>query len=179
MYKALPYFVLAASLLLAPACKDEPEEDFITESDIVGSWTIAEFDNTYQVTGTFGGEDLDESGVSKISDSNLQFEFNGNGSWRSTGEYRVTVTTDDEQQITDNNGIGSGNWSFRQDTLFLTGLINYNETGYFSEAQPLVLTSFAKDQYLNFDSRMDATEADEELNIALRTRADYRIVLQR
>ena len=178
MLKSIPY-VFAFAILCLASCKKETSEDFITESDILGTWAVAEFNNDYRVSGTYSGRDVNESGRSAISQSDLQFEFNPNGSWRSTGTYTVTVTTADDQQTSQQDGMGSGNWSFRQDTLFLTGLISYNETGFFREDQPLALTTFQKDRSLDFGTRLDATETDEDLNISLRTRSDYTIALER
>ena len=178
MLRSIPYLFALLVLTLA-SCKKEAGEDFITESDIIGSWAVASFDNDYRVSGTYSGREVNESGSSAISDSDLQFEFDPNGSWRSSGTYTVTVTTADDRQIGQHDGMGSGNWSFRQDTLFLTGLITYNETGFFREQQPLALTAFQKERSLDFVTRLDATETDAELNINLRTRSDYKIALQR
>lgn len=178
MLKSIPYVLLLTVLSLA-SCKKDVGEDFLTESDIQGAWAVAQFNNEYRVSGTYSGRPVEESGRSTISESDLQFVFNANGSWNSSGAYTVTVTTADDQQTTRREGMGSGNWRFRQDTLFLTGLITYNETGFFREDQPLALTAFQKDRSLDFGTRLDATETDEDLNISLRTRSDYTIELQR
>ena len=178
MLKSIPYLLLLTVLSLA-SCKQDDGEDFLTESDIVGSWAVPQFDNTYRVSGTYSGRDVEESGRSAISQSDLQFVFNANGSWQSSGTYTIVVTTEDDQQTSQRDGMGSGNWMFRQDTLFLTGLITYNETGFFRENQPLALTAFQKERSLDFGTRLDATETDPDLNISLRTRSDYTIELQR
>ncbi|WP_157976049.1 hypothetical protein [Lewinella sp. IMCC34191] len=166
-------------LLLFSACKDKGEDDFLTESDIIGTWQITEFDNAYQLSGTFAGEPVDDQGESRISNSDLQMIFLDNGRWQSTGGFTLTVTTPEEQQISDRTGMGTGTWSFSQDTLFVSGLQHYNETGYFKDRQPLVLNGFKRDISLDLGTTVDVTESDENYGIRIRTVSRYDISMER
>ncbi len=170
---------LSCLILILPACRNGGEDQFLTESDIIGVWVVTEFDNNYRLTGSFAGQELDESGQSQITDSDLQLIFTDNGRWQSSGNFTATVTTGNERQVTEQSGIGAGSWSFSQDTLYMTGLRSYNETGYFMEDQPLVLNSFEKQQMLDFGSFMDVTESDEAFNVNIRTRSNFDILLVR
>ena len=166
-------------LLLSTGCRDKEEEVFLTESDVLGTWLVSEFDNDYQISGTFGGEPLNEQGQSRISESDLQLIFLDNGRWQSTGTFVGTVTTEKEQQVREYEGVGSGTWSFSRDTLYVSGLRTYNETGYFAERQPFTLSSFEKERSLDFTTLLDATESEPSFGIEMRTRANYTLSLIR
>ena len=166
-------------LLLSTGCGDKEEEEFLTESDVLGTWLVSEFDNEYHLTGSFGGEPLNERGQSRISDSDLQLVFLDNGRWQSTGSFTGTVTMDKERQEREYTGVGSGTWSFSRDTLYVTGLQTYNETGYFAERQPFTLTSFEKERGLDFTTLLDATESEPSFGIEIRTQANYTLSLIR
>ncbi|PPK85267.1 hypothetical protein CLV84_2159 [Neolewinella xylanilytica] len=176
MSKILP-FLLFSLVLVYPSC--EKDKEIITESDILGTWIVTEFDNTYQLSGTFAGESVTERGESRISDSDLQMIFLDNGRWQSTGNFTATITTGTERQVREVPGIGSGTWSFSRDTLYVVGLRSYNETGYFASPQPLVLESFEKGLTLDFKTYLDATESEEAFGIDIRTQANYDLLLVR
>ncbi|MGB3798495.1 MAG: hypothetical protein WA952_01700 [Lewinella sp.] len=174
-----PLLALATLLLLLSACQDKGEDDFLTEADFIGTWQILAFDNAYQLSGTFAGEAVNDQGQSRISDSDLQMIFLDNGRWQSTGDFTLTVTTPEEQQVTQRSGMGSGTWSFSQDTLYVSGLQHYNETGYFQEKQPLVLNSFERGLSVDLGATVDVTESDTTYGINIRTVSRYDISLER
>ena len=166
-------------ILFGTGCRDKEEEVFLTESDVLGTWLVTAFDNDYRITGTFGGEPLDQSGQSRISDSDLQLVFLDNGRWQSAGDFTATVTTENDRQSREHTGVGAGTWSFSRDTLYMTGLRSYNETGYFAESQPFALSSFEKERSLDFTTSLDATESEPSFGIELRTQAEYKLLLIR
>ena len=166
-------------ILLSTGCRDKEEEIILTESDVLGTWLVTAFDNDYRISGTFGGEPLDERGQSRISDSDLQLIFLDNGRWQSTGEFTATVTTENDRQSREYTGVGAGTWSFSRDTLYVSGLKTYNETGYFADPQPFALSSFEKERSLDFTASVDATESEPSFGIEIRTQADYTLQLIR
>ncbi|CAH1002378.1 hypothetical protein LEM8419_03282 [Neolewinella maritima] len=178
MSRLLP--ILLLGLLVFSGCpRDEPEDDFLITSDLYGTWAVDRFDSEFTTTGTFLGEDVDQSGSSQISSSALEMTLRQDGSWSSTGDYDLSITTEDGTEVTQQQGIGQGSWTFSQDTLYLDGLQNYNGVGNFSLAQPLVVTDFERDLRTDLSTQTDETEEDVDFGTELRVRSDWDIRIVR
>lgn len=174
-------FLLVLGLVGLTGCPpDRPSvPENLTSDDLLGTWSIDRFDSEFMTTGTFLGEDVDQQGSSSISSSALQITFSANGSWASSGDYDLTVTGEDGSESTTREGVGQGSWTFRSDTLFLDGLQNFNGSGNFELGQPLIVSSFAFDEFTTFTTSFDQTETDQDLDIELRTQADWNIGIRR
>ncbi len=175
---------LCLGLVTFSRCKPErggpPAEEYqLTESDIVGSWAVDRFSSDYHVSGTFLGEDVDRRGTTRISNSDLQLQFGSDGTWVSTGQYSLTVASEEQQEVTRHQGIGRGAWSFRNDTLYLDGLENYSGDGTFSPRQACAVADFTQFLSIDFITRIDQTDMDPNYDITIRTEADWKIDLVR
>ncbi|MBB4080375.1 hypothetical protein GGR28_003009 [Lewinella aquimaris] len=180
MSKYLLFPLIVGTLLFSGCGKEEEEGEYvITEADMVGTWNVDVFESTYNVSGIFLGSDVDDDGTSSISNSALRVQLLEDGSWISSGDYSLTVTTESESETTEQVGIGEGNWSFRRDTLFLDGMINHGGNGRFETPQECTITSFTKDRELGLKTRIDQTDSNADYGITLRTRADWNILLVR
>lgn len=172
-------------MLVTSSCGNEDDDgggettDTITEADLVGSWAVSEFESSYSVSGTFLGEPVDNSGTSSISGSALQLELSDDGSWTSSGDFTSTVVSEDGTDVTQQNGIGQGSWSFRSDTLFIEGMENYSSNGVFSADQPYAITDFVRDLNIELETQLDNMDTDSVFSTTLRTRGDWRILLER
>lgn len=175
----LPPILLCCALLAFSGCpKDEPI-DFLSAEDFYGSWSVVQFDSDFSNTGTFLGEDIDQQGSSRITNSALRINLQRNGSWTSSGDYDLVIVTDEGQETTEQEGIGEGTWLFRSDTLFMDGLRNYNGSGEFELAQPFAITDFEREISADFTTSFDQTERDDDLDINIRTQSSWEIVFVR
>ncbi|MCP9234771.1 hypothetical protein [Lewinella sp. JB7] len=173
-------FPLIIGVLLFSGCRPEEEGEYvITEADLVGSWDVDQFKSSYNVSGVFLGEDVDENGTSSISNSALRLELEEDGSWNSSGSYFLTVTSEGDSETTEQSGMGEGRWSFRRDTLWLQGMQNYSGNGRFEQQQDCIITSFNKDRQVALRTSIDQTDSNADYGITLRTRADWTIQLMR
>ena len=174
---------LCLTLLIFSGCPpDTPlgEDDLvITEEDFYGSWRVSRLSSDYTITGSFLGEPIDERGTSSISDSDLSVEFAADGTWSSSGDYRLTVTTEGNIDVTDQSGIGGGRWSFRSDTLFFNGMRNYATTGRFGLEQDWVITDFTRDAEAGIQTSIDQTEVDNDFGTEVRTQSDWDVLITR
>ena len=151
----------------------------MTGADAVGTWVVPTFSSSYRVTGNFLGQDLDDRGSSEITASDLQMVFTEDGSWTSSGDYTLTVTTESETDVTRQSGVGEGSWSFRNDSLYVTGLLNFNGSGEFAEEQAFAIDRFSRDIEIGMATTMDHTGSNADYGIDIRTRGDWSLVLLR
>ncbi|WP_420459135.1 hypothetical protein [Neolewinella sp.] len=180
MSRLLP-LALFFGLLLFAGCPgpDEPQDDFLTESDFYGTWVVDRFDSDFTTTGTFLGQDLDQEGSSSISNSGLELSFRQDGSWSSSGDYDLNITTENGTEVTRQRGIGQGSWSYRLDTLFMDGLQNYNGAGTFSLAQPCVVDDFERDIFTELSTQTLTVDRNDEFETELVTRGSWEILIKR
>ncbi|WP_116125395.1 hypothetical protein [Lewinella sp. IMCC34183] len=180
MYQYFTRLLLFCLLLGLTSCVDGGAEDLtITEADFVGSWTIAELSGDFNVTGDASGTPIRDQGSSSISNSDLQIILYDDGQWTSTGSYTVTIVTDDDRQVRQESGIGSGTWSYRNEKLILSGMENKNGNGYFVNPQECTILDFVRSEQVGLVTRMDVTESDPDFGITLRTQGEYLIQLLR
>lgn len=166
--------------MLTGCQKDDDDQPYvITEADFVGSWSVPQFESTFNRSGTFIGTPIDMNGTTSISQSDLQIQLADNGTWASSGDYSLTVATDTETDVSQRTGIGQGSWSYRNDTLFIRGLESYAEAGSFSGDQACVLTEFSRDAQVILTTRVDQTDTDVDFGTNLRTQAEWRLILLR
>ena len=183
MNRILLAFILLSVVFLS-RCKPEKEGPFIeeytlTEADLIGTWTVDRFSSDYRISGTFIGEDVDERGTTKIGNSDLQLRFDADGSWTSSGDYSLTVANESQQEVTQQSGIGEGTWSFRSDTLYLDGLMNYGGNGDFEPRQACAVSDFTQYLSIDFTTQVDHTDMDPDYDIVIRTEGDWKINLVR
>ena len=173
--------IVLLSLLSFMGCPkpEDPQEDFLTESDFYGTWAVDRFDSEFTTTGTFLGEDLDQRGSSSISGSALELTLRQDGSWTSSGDYDLSITTEAGTEVTQQRGIGQGSWSYRLDTLFMDGLENYNGSGSFNMSQPCVVEDFERDIFTELTTGTDQTEEDTAFDTSIRTQGNWNIVIRR
>lgn len=174
---------LLLSLLIFSGCpRDTPfeeGEEIITEADFYGSWRVERLSSEYTITGDFLGGPIDERGTSSISNSDLTVDFATDGTWSSSGDYVLTVTTDSSTDVTDQTGIGGGRWSFRSDTLFFNGMRNYATTGRFGLEQDWAITDFTRDAEAGIQTSIDQTETDLDFGTEVRTQSDWDVKISR
>ena len=180
MSRLLP-FLLFSGLLLFTGCPGEEDEqdDFLVESDFYGTWAVDRFDSEYTTTGTFLGEDLDQEGSSSISNSSLELSLRQDGSWSSSGDYDLSITTEDGTEVTRQRGIGEGSWSYLLDTLYLDGLQNYNGSGTFGMAQPLRVGEFERDIFTELSTQTLTVDRNDEFDTEIVTEGQWEILIRR
>lgn len=178
MSKILP-FLLPFALLLFFGCPKDEADPGISEADLIGVWAVPKFDGDFTVDGNFLGQDLNKEGTSRITQSDLQIKLTGDSKWTSSGEYTLTVMTDTDTDVTQQSGIGGGDWRLRSDTLYLTGLENFANNGKFSPSQACTVTDFSRGLEVGLIAEMDHRERNADYDIDIHTRGKWRITLLR
>ena len=173
--------VLFSGLLLFTGCpgQEDEQDDFLVESDFYGTWAVDRFDSEYTTMGTFLGQDLDQEGNSSISNSALELSLRQDGSWSSSGDYDLSITTEDGTEVTQQRGIGEGTWSYRLDTLYLDGLVNYNGSGTFSMTQPLAVGEFERDIFTELSTQTLTVDRNDDFDTEIVTRGQWEILIRR
>ncbi len=179
MQQYLTLIILSGCLIFSSCEEKGPDSSIITESDFVGTWTVPEFTGDFTVSGTFSGNPVDERGRSSISDSDLQIALYDDGRWASSGTYTMTVASEDDQEVTREEGVGGGTWSYQGGTLQLNGLENTNRNGFFENPQSCAVLDFVRSEQIGLLTEMDVTESDPDHDISLRTRGQFVIQLER
>lgn len=177
------FYLLILFAVFISTCRDSGTEieieEPLTESDFIGSWNVARLQSDFRLTGEVDGEPLDEEGGSRVTNSALRIDFGEDGSWTSSGDYTLLVTLDGSTDTIPSEGAGNGTWSYRNDSLYVSGMENYNNNGRFADPQAWFVTDFERDLRSVTEASIDMTESEEALGISIRTQSDFTLELQR
>ena len=95
--KILKFFLFTAALFIITACSSDDAPAFeLNNANVAGTYNVVFLESEIIVTTEFSGSTIVAGTIEAVADTftNAVFTFNEDGTYSSTGSYRITTTID-------------------------------------------------------------------------------------